>query len=337
MRLTRLGAALAVGLAGALLLSGCGFGIGGGTGLALVGYAAPKAGHQIAQEHWQETAAGNDVAWRSSYGASGDQSRAVAAGLQADLVHFSFEDDVTRLVTAGVVDDGWAAGPTKGIASESVVVLVVRKGNPKNIQGWDDIVKPGVGIVTPNPGSSGSARWNILAAWGQAVADGATEAEATDYLTSFFRNVAALPGSSRDATTAFTTGTGDVLISYENEAIFARANGEDFEYVVPDTTLLIENPAAVTVDADPIAQQYLAYLHGKEGQTDFAEVGFRPMVPGIDVRVAGANDPDAPYPAPKKLLTVDDDFGGWAATNEKFFPKEGDGVISTIQKATGRS
>ncbi|HEX6486124.1 MAG TPA: extracellular solute-binding protein, partial [Nocardioidaceae bacterium] len=213
--------------------------------------------------------------------------------------------------------------------------LVVRKGNPKNIQGWDDIVKPGVGIVTPNPGSSGSARWNILGAWGHVIANGGTEDEAKDFLTKFFENTVALPGSGRDATTAFTSGNGDVLISYENEAILARASGEDFEYIIPDDTLLIENPGAVLKDADPKAQAWLDYLLTEEAQTEFAKSGFRPLVGGIDVEVPGANDPGNPFPEPAKLLTIDGDFGGWGEASDKFFDEES-GIVPAIQKETGK-
>ena len=338
MRKVRITAAIALGLAGVLALSACGgSSASSGTELSLVGFAVPKAGNDAAQKLFKDTEAGKDVSWKTSYGASGDQSRAVVAGLKADYVHFSLEGDVTRLVDEGLVAKDWNAGPNKGIVSDSVVVLVVRKGNPKNIKGWDDIVKPGVGIVTPNPGSSGAARWNILAAWGHIAANGGSEAEATEFVTKFFKNVVALPGSGRDATTSFTSGTGDVLISYENEAILARQNGTEFDYIVPDTTLLIENPAAVTVDAAPAAKAYLDFVLSKEGQTAFAKVGFRPLVDGVDVEVEGANDPADPFPAPTKLLTIADDFGGWSATNDKFFPKDGNGVIGKIQKETGKA
>ena len=223
----------------------------GATTLHLVGFAVPAEANKAIQAKWAETEDGKGVVWEQSYGASGDQSRAVANGLKADYVNFSLEGDVTRLVDAGLVADDWKSGPTKGIVSDSVVVLVVPEGNPKNIQGWDDLTKPGVRIVTPNPASSGSARWNILAAYHQAVVAGGSEADAKDYLTKFFRNVVALPGSGRDATNAFLQGTADVLISYENEAILARQSGEKFDYVVPDNTLLIENPGAILKDAEP--------------------------------------------------------------------------------------
>jgi len=309
---------------------------GGATQVSIVGFAVAKAANDAAQAAFVAANPGHGVSWVTSYGASGDQSRAVVSGLDTDYVHLSLEPDVTRLVDAGLVAPTWNAGPTKGIVSTSVVVLAVRKGNPKHITGWDDLLRPDVKIVTPNPGSSGSARWNILAAYGSILTKGGDEQAAADYLRGFFRNVAALPGSGRDATTAFTSGTGDVLVSYENEAILARQSGQDFDYVVPDSTLLIENPAAVTVNASPAARAYLKFVLSPAGQQIFAAKGFRPVLDGMDVgAVAGANDPAQPFPAPKVLQTIDNTFGGWAAANKKFF---GDaGLVTSIQAETGKS
>lgn len=338
---SRLVIAAAAALVGAISLSGCGGAAGGdsaagSTELSLVGFAVPKAANDAAQALWASTPDGQGVTWTTSYGASGDQSRAVAAGLKADYVVFSVGSDMTRLVDAGLVAKDWDAGPNKGIVSTSVVVLVVRNGNPKNIHGWDDIVKPGIGIVTPNPGSSGSARWNILAAWSHVVANGGTEAQATEFLTKFFQNTVALPGSGRDATTAFQGGTGDVLISYENEAILARQNGADFDYIVPDTTLKIENPGAVTIGSNTKAKSYLDFVLSDKGQQAFASKGFRPLDPSLAVDVPGANDPADPFPVPKKLTTIDGDFGGWSAVSEKFFDED-TGIITKIQQETGKS
>ncbi len=231
------------------------------------------------------------------------------------------------------------AGTNHGIVTDSVVVLVVREGNPKNIKGWDDLVKDGVGIVTPNPGSSGAARWNILAAWQHAIAKGGDDADAKDFLASLFANVKALPGSGRDATTAFQGGTGDVLISYENEAILARQNGEKIDYVVPSDTLKIENPAAVTTNADPKAKKFLDFVLTKEGQEQYVSKGFRPLesVEGVEVgTVKGANDPANPFPAPEKLFTIDGDLGGWEAATKKFFDEK-DGIITKLLAASGNS
>ena len=307
----------------------------GGTTLSLVGFAVPEQANKDIAAEWGKTADGEGVTWKTSYGASGDQSRAVESGLDADYVHFSLEGDVTRLVDAGLVAKDWNTGPDKGIVSQSVVVLVVRKGNPKNIKGWDDIVKPGVGIVTPNPGSSGSARWNIMAAWNHVIAGGGTEQEARAFVKKFFDNAVALPGSGREATTAFTSGNGDVLISYENEAILARANGEDFDYVVPDDTLLIENPGAVLEDADPKAQAWLDFLLTDKAQAIFGKDGFRPLSGEVDYEVTGANDPADPFPTPAKLATIGKDYGGWPGVSDKFFDEK-KGLITKIQAETGK-
>lgn len=338
-------------LAGAMLLTACGDDTGSDSSsgttekpstISIVGFAVPKAANDEIEKLWQKTDEGRSVTFESSYGASGDQSRAVEAGKQADYVHFSLEPDVTRLVKAGLVAEDWNTGPNKGIVSDSVVVLVVRKGNPKKIKGWDDIIKPGVGIVSPNPGSSGSARWNILAGWVHATDGGTGDDQAgIDFLTKFFENAVALPSSGREATTAFTSGTGDVLISYENEAIFARQAGEDFEYIVPDTTFLIENPAAVLKDANPKATQFLDFVLSDAGQKAFVSKGFRPVgdldISGIEVE--GANNPKKPFPTPKQLVTVAD-LGGWSEINKKFFAtkdKDGaDGIVTTIQNETGK-
>ena len=309
------------------------------TELSLVGFAVPKAGNNAAQAAFAKTEAGQGTSWKESYGASGDQSRAVAGGLKADYVHFSITPDVTRLVDEGLVPKDWNAGPNKGIVTDSVVVLVVREGNPKNIKGWDDLARKDVGIVTPNPGSSGAARWNILAAWQHVIAGGGSEDDAKKFLGDVFANVKALPGSGRDATTAFQGGTGDVLISYENEAILARQNGEKIDYVVPDDTLKIENPAAVTTDADPKAKAFLDFVLTKEGQEQYVSKGFRPLetVDGVEVgTVEGANDPENPFPTPRKLFTIDGDLGGWDALTTKFFDEKS-GIITKLLAESGKS
>jgi sulfate/thiosulfate transport system substrate-binding protein len=220
--------------------------------------------------------------------------------------------------------------------ADSVVVIVVPKGNPQGITGWDDLTKDGVKIITPNPASSGSARWNILAAYQQVIANGGSEADAKAYLTEFFNNVAALPGSGRDATNAFLEGSGNVLISYENEAILARQSGEDFDYIVPDATLQIENPGAVLKDANPKAQAYLDFVLSTAGQEEFVRKGFRPVIADTPIgTVEGANDPANPFPVPSKLFTIAD-LGGWDAVNTKFFDEKS-GIVPEIQKATGKS
>jgi sulfate transport system substrate-binding protein len=338
---TRITTALAVSLSAAVLTA-CGGGSsssGDSTQLSLVAYSVPKAADGALQKAFEKTADGKGVTFKESYGASGDQSRAVVGGLKADVTHFSLTPDTTRLVDEGLVAKDWDQTATKGILSTSVVAIVVRKGNPKNIKTFADLAKPGVGIVTPNPGSSGSARWNILAAYQEQIANGASEAEAEAYLTKLFANVKALPGSGRDATTAFQGGTGDVLLSYENEAIFARQKGEDVDYVIPPKNLLIQNPGAVTTKAPAAAKKFLAFGESAAGQKIFAQFGFRPVegVSGVDVgEVKGANDPSDPFPAIEDLATIDKTFGGWDATNKKFFD-ENDGIITKIIAASGKS
>jgi sulfate transport system substrate-binding protein len=334
-------ALIAGSLVGTLALAGCGgddsaSASGDSNTINLVGYSVLEQANAGVISAFQDTDAGKDVEFKESYGASGDQARAVIAGQEADEVHLSLEPDVQKLVDEGIVADDWKDNDTDGICTTSVVVMVVRTGNPKGIDSWDDLIKPGVGIVTPNPASSGSAKWNLLAAYGSALGAGGTEADAEAYLKKFFGNVAALPDSGRDATTAFTSGTGDVLLSYENEAILARQSGTDFDYVIPDSTLLIQNPCAITEGASDAAQSFMDFQKSAEGQKLYAETGYRPLVDVGDVEVQGANDPANAYPDPQTLLTIDDDFGGWAEANTKYFD-ENDGIITKIQAEAGSS
>lgn len=313
----------------------------GGVSLDLVAYSTPESAYEQITADFAETPEGEGVEFSTSYGPSGDQSRAVEGGQAADYVNFSLEGDVTRLVDAGLVGEDWNAGEHRGIVADSVVVIVTRPGNPLGITGWEDIVEPGVEIVSPNPGSSGGARWNILAAYGHALeANGGDEEAAREYLVDFFNNAVALPGSARDALTSFTSGVGDVLISYENEAILARQNDQELDYLVPDETLLIETPAAVTEGAEPEAQSFLDYLYTDEAQASFLEHGYRPVTEGVTGEVEGANDPADPFPTPKVLFTVADDFGGWPAAAEKFFADGEDGeplgLVAEVQQETGK-
>lgn len=344
---TNFKAAVALLATGVLALSACGSddgdggSDGGGTTIALSGFSILEAANEGIFEDFTGTDAGDGVEFEPSYGASGDQSRAVVAGANADVVHYSLETDVTRLVKEGLVAEDWKDNATQGIATSSVVVFVVRPGNPDGIETWDDLVEPGVEIITPNPGSSGSARWNILAAWAHATGGADDEAAGKDFVTKLLGNVIALPGSGREATTAFTDGSGDVLLSYENEAIIAKQNGADIDYIVPDDTLLIQNPAAVTTDAGDAATSFLEFLTSEEAQADYASFGFRPVIDGVDVgEVEGANDPSDPFPTPGTLYTIDDDFGGWGEAADKYFGdgEEGNplGIITELQQLTGQ-
>jgi sulfate/thiosulfate-binding protein len=336
-------AAVAVTAAGVLALTGCSTSSGSDSGetISVNAFSVMEAANEPVFQDFQGTDDGDGVDFRKSYGASGDQSRAVVAGADADVVHYSLETDVTRLVGEGLVAEDWKDTATKGIATSSVVVFVVRKGNPDGIETWDDVVKSGVEVITPNPGSSGSARWNILAAWAHIAGNGGTEAEARAFVTKLLNNTIALPGSGREATTAFTDGSGDVLLSYENEAILAKQSGADIDYVVPPDTLLIENPAAVTTDADDTAKAFLEFMTGPEAQADYAQSGFRPVAEDVEIEdVEGANDPSDPFPTPEKLFTIDGDFNGWAEAADKYFGDGEDGnplgIITELQQTTGQ-
>lgn len=337
---------IAVGTAALLSLTACGgagsaapaTGDGDAAIINIVGFAVPEAANKAIADKWAESGAGEGVQFRTSYGASGDQSRAVVAGQSADYVHFSVSSDVTRLVDADLVAEDWNAGANQGIVSTSIVVFAVREGNPLGITGWDDLVEDGIEIVTPNPASSGAARWNALAAFGHVVEGGGTEAEAEEFVNALYANAVSLPNSGRDATQQFVSGTGNVFITYENEAILARQNGETFDYIVPETSLLIENPGAVLADAGPRANEWLEFVIGPEGQKEFALKGFRPLGDpqgeAVDYEVEGANDPADPFPTVVNLLTVDGNFGSWAELSKKFFD-ETDGIVSKAIAASG--
>ena len=299
--------------------------------LNVVGFSVIKSAYDELGKAFAKTDAGKGVTFSSSYGASGAQSRAVIAGQKADVVAFSLQPDLDAVAKAGLVDAGWTSGPTKGIASRSVVVIAFRKGNPKGIKGWADLAKPGLGIVTADPGTSGAAKWNLLAAYAQALGTAKDETAAKTYLQSFVKNVVSWNESGRVATDTFSKGTGDVLISYENEAIAARAAGVDLDYVVPDTSVLIENPAAVTKTAPAQAKAFLDFVESADGQKILGGKGFRPLDDTLQVSgVKGANDPANPFPKVTNLITVDS-FGGWSAVNKTLFDK-GTGLVPQLRK-----
>jgi sulfate/thiosulfate-binding protein len=295
----------------------------GGTQLTIVGYSVAREVNGDLIKAFQATPAGEGVTFKESYASSGEQSRAVEAGLSADYVVFSLEPDMTRLVDAGLVDADWNAGPNKGMVSDSVVVFITRKGNPKGITTWDDLTKDGVEVITPNPFTSGAAQWNILAAYQAQIDLGKTPDEALQYVDALFKNVPVQPASAREALQVFDTGQGDVLISYENEAIAAQAAGDEVDYTIPDQTLLIENPAAV-VNTGKVeqAQAYLDFVTSAAGQTIFGEHGYRP----VDKAVAA----DFDFPIPEDLSTIQD-LGGWKTAKSEFFDPENGSITKIFQ------
>jgi sulfate/thiosulfate transport system substrate-binding protein len=330
-----LAGSVAVALAAAVVLAACGSSSsssssgGGSSNLSLVAYSTPREAYAQIIPAFQRTPTGKGVSFTQSYGASGDQSRAVANGLPADVVAFSLSSDVNRLAKSGRVAANWNAGPDKGIVTDSVVVLVVRKGNPKHITGWNDLIRKGVDVITPNPISSGGARWNIMAAYGAQIRQGKTHQQALDYLKKLFANVSVQDKSARDALNTFTQGKGDVLISYENDAITARQKGEAVQYVIPKQTILIENPAAVVKTSKHVAQAraFLAYLHTPQAQRIYAAKGYRPVIPSLVDK--------SRFPTPPVLFTIKD-FGGWSAVTTKFFDPS-NGLVTKIEQARGVS
>lgn len=281
-------------------------GDGSGGTINLYAYAVPKPGFDKLIPAFQATEEGADVEFQQSYGASGDQSRKVKDGAEADFVNFSVEPDITRLVDAGLVEADWNSGPYNGIPFGSVVTIVVREGNPKNITDWDDLLQPGLEVVTPNPFSSGSAKWNLLAPYAAKSDGGANPQAGLDYVTTLVNeHVKIQPKSGREATEAFLQGSGDVLLSYENEALFIERNGDPVEHVTPPTTFKIENPAAVLTNSKNAekARAFADFLYTPQAQRLWAEAGFRPVDPAVAEEFA------ADFPQPAKLWTIAD-LGG---------------------------
>jgi sulfate/thiosulfate-binding protein len=297
--------------------------------LALVAYSTPQEAYEQIIAAYQKTDEGKNVDFTTSFGGSGDQSRAVEAGQPADVVAFSLEPDMTRLVKAGMVADDWDSDEHAGMVTDSVVVIATREGNPKNLTDWDDLTQDGVEVITPNPFTSGGARWNVLAAYGAASDVGKDEAAGVKYLNDLFKNVPVQDDSARKALQTFAGGKGDAMLAYENEAIFANQNGQKLEYTVPDETILIENPVAVTKTSKNAeeAQAFLDFLRSEEAQKIFLENGYRP----VNEDVAAEGD----FPEPSGLFTIAD-FGGWADATDKFFNTDGS-IMLDVERSIGVS
>jgi sulfate/thiosulfate transport system substrate-binding protein len=318
--------------AGMLLAAGCGGSggpSGGGDKLTLVAYSTPREAYEQLIPEFQKTEAGKGVGFSQSYGASGDQSRAVQNGLAADVVTLALEPDMTKLVDAGLVAKDWNADEHKGMITNSVVVFITRKGNPKNIRTWDDLIKPGVEVIEPNPFTSGGAKWNIMAAYGAQLEAGKTPEQAEAYLLELFRHVPVQDKSAREALQTFIGGKGDVMLAYENEAINAQQKDQPVDYVVPDNTILIENPIAVTSKSRNAAKAsaFVDFLRSEPAQKLYAERGYRPVNAAA---AAGAS-----FPRPSGLFTIED-LGGWSDVNKKFFDKEA-GIVAEIERKVGVS
>jgi sulfate transport system substrate-binding protein len=297
--------------------------------LALVAYSTPKDAYSKIIPAFQKTAVGKGVSFSQSYGASGEQARAVVQGLPADVVELSLPPDITTLVQAHLVSSSWNKNAYHGIVTRSVVVFIVRGGNPKHIRTWTDLLKSGVQVVTPNPFTSGGARWNVMAAYGGALRAGKTPKQAIAYLTELFKkHVVAQPSSAREALQTFLSGKGDVLLSYENEAILAKNKGQSINWVAPKATILIENPIAVTSSTKhaTAAKAFVKFLYTTQAQSLFAQTGYRPVLKSVQKKFRFTN--------PKQLFTIGY-VGGWTKVQKQFFDPD-NGVMAKIEKGLGQ-
>jgi sulfate transport system substrate-binding protein len=296
--------------------------------LNLVGYSTPKKAYDALTTAFAQTSAGKGVGFDQSFGASGSQSRAVDSGQPADVVAFSTTPDMTRLVDDKLVASDWDANPEKGFSSDSLVVFVVRKGNPKHITGWEDLTKAGTDVITPNPATSGSARWNIMAGYGAELKEGKSPAQALAYIrTLLTKNVSVQDSSASAALQTFTSGKGDVLLDYESDAIAAQKAGDNIQYVIPKQTLLIQTPIAVTAKAPAAAKAFLNWQWSVAGQTIWAQQGYRPVLASVAKKFASK------FPTPPQLFSIDD-LGGWSKVKDEFFDPD-KGSIIKIEQAAG--
>ena len=335
--LRRAGAAVAA----ALMLAACGGSSdavgtdtsGGGTGdpnasttLDLVGYSTPEAAYGALTSAFAKTAAGKGVGFANSFGSSGSQSRAVGNGQPADIVAFSTTPDMTNLVAAKLVSPDWNHNSEHGFSSDSVVVLVVRKGNPKHVTGWGSLLQSGLKVITPNPETSGSARWNILAAYGAMLKQGKSRAQAAAYVRALItQHVQAEDSSASTALEDFTSGQGDVLLDYESDAIAAERAGDKVSYVIPEQTILIQTPIATTSQAPRQGRAFVRYQWSRAGQTVWAKQGYRPVDTSVAKRFAKQ------FPTPPELFTIGY-LGGWTKAGLDF---KGPGFITKIEREAG--
>jgi sulfate/thiosulfate-binding protein len=321
-----------IALLGVAMLAGSAAGASKGGSISLVAYSTPKDAYGKVISTFQKTQAGSGVDVSQSYGASGDQARAVAAGQPADVVALALDPDVNLLVQKNLVPKNWSVNSHRGIVSDSVVAFVVRDGNPKKIKGWGDLVKSGVQVITPNPFTSGGARWNVMAAYGAQRRAGKTDKQAIAYLYKLFKHVPVQPDSARAALQIFAQGKGDVLLTYENEAIYANKKGVHSEYHIPKVTVLIETPAALTKSGlgKPAARAFYKYLWSSTAQKAFADQGYRPVVKSV---AKGYH-----FFKPPGLFTISSTkygLNGWVKVNRRFFHSE-NGIMAAIERSIGQ-
>ena len=299
--------------------------------LNLVAYSTPRPVLTKLIDEFRKTPQGSGVTIRASYGPSSAQGQAVANGLPADGVILNTGNDINNLVDKGLINRNWDKQSYNGVVWNSVVVFGLRDGNPKKIKGWNDLLKPGVQVVTVNPFTGGIAKWNILSAYVAQRRLGKTDKQAIAYLKKFFQHVPVQPDSARAALQVFAQGKGDVLITYENEAIYAEKKGVHTEYKTPKSTLLIETPVALTKTGlqKPAAKAFYKYLWSATAQKAFAAQGFRPVLPSVAKHYK--------FYKPAGLFTITSTklgLNGWTKVQTRFFHPQ-NGIVAKIEKSLG--
>ncbi|HEY3051242.1 MAG TPA: sulfate ABC transporter substrate-binding protein [Gaiellaceae bacterium] len=295
--------------------------------ISLVAYSTPRDAYAKLIPAFTDSSAGKGTSFQQSYGASGEQARAVIAGLKADVVAFSLEPDMTSLVKARLVAPTWKKNKFGGMVTRSVVVFVVRKGNPKHIRSWNDLIKSDVDVVVPNVQTSGGAKWDVMAAYGAQRKLGKSHAQSVKYLEKLYDHVVSQDKSAREALQTFLAGRGDVLLSYENEAIFAQKHDQPVDYVIPRATISIENPIAVvkTSSNKATANAFVRYLRTRSAQLIFGDNGYRPVLRSAAKKFG--------FPVPKMQFTIKY-LGGWAKVDKRFFDSR-NGIVTKIQRKQG--
>jgi sulfate/thiosulfate transport system substrate-binding protein len=304
-----------------------------GTTLNLVAYSTPKPVMAKLISRFAHQPAGQGVSFSQSYGPSGSQARAIVAGQPADIAFLSTGLDIDTVADAGIISKSWTSAPYGGIAADSVVSFVVRPGNPKHIHGWKDLIKPGVQVVTPDPFPSGSAKWNVLAAYGAMRKSGMSDKKAVQFVTKLFKHVVSQDSSGSNAANTFFSGRGDVLITYESEAYAAFAAGKQGTLVVPKPTMLIQLPMVATKNAPAAAKAFIKYAHAPKQQRIFAASGYRPVVKSVLKRPDLASWRKK-YNTGPTFNIRDKLFGGWLKANRVWFDLD-NGRMIAIERAVG--
>jgi sulfate transport system substrate-binding protein len=309
--------------------------------LILGAYTTPREAYGKAiipafQKYWSQKT-GQSVEFRESYQGSGAQSRAIVGGFEADIAALSLEGDIDKITQAGLITHDWKAKPHGGMVSDSIVVLAVRPGNPKKVLDWPDLTRSGLNVLTPDPKTSGGAQWNINAMYGAALRGFAgvpkdDRAAAKDFLKRIFGNVSIMDKGARESITTFEKGVGDVAVTYENEVLIGRQAGQSYDYVVPRSTILIENPVALVdkyIDQHgvrPVAEAFVSFLHEPEAQRLYARYGLR----SVDETVANENA--SKLPAVQDLWKIDY-LGGWKKVAQELYGH--DGVFTQVYSELG--